>query len=60
MTAQSPIQVVFCDENGSDTGGLTREFIRLVSYAMNAKYMTSTGCFQHKALAYQVLTLQDL
>ncbi len=46
--------MVFGDEPGADTGGLTREFFRLVSYAMSDKYMTSTGCFKHNAVALQV------
>lgn len=46
--------MVFCDEPGHDTGGLTREFFRLVKYAISSKYMESTGCFLHNALAYQV------
>ena len=48
------VQVVFVGEEGADGGGLTREFFRLVSYSMSSKYMESTGCFRHNAIAYQV------
>ena len=41
-------------EEGSDTGGLTREFFRLIAYNMKSKYLEKTGCFQHNAIAYQV------
>ena len=48
------VQVVFVGEEGSDTGGLTREFFRLIAYNMKSKYLEKTGCFQHNAIAYQV------
>ena len=41
-------------EEGSDTGGLTREFFRLLGYAVEAKYFDSEGAFLHNAIAYQV------
>jgi hypothetical protein len=47
------LNVVFVGEEGSDTGGLTREFFRLVSYALKSRYITATGCFRHDAVAYQ-------
>ena len=49
--------MVFGEEPGDDTGGLTLEFFRLVLYAMSAKYMTSSGCFSRNALAFQVRAL---
>lgn len=48
------IQVVFVGEEGVDTGGLTREFFRLICYAIGSRYLESTGCFRHDATAYQV------
>ena len=48
------MQVVFVGEQGQDTGGLTREFFRLICYSMKSKYMEPTGCFRHNAVAYQV------
>ena len=45
---------MFVGEQGSDTGGLTREFFRLIQYSIMAKYMEDTGCFRHNAVAYQV------
>ena len=41
-------------EEGTDTGGLTREFFRLICYSMGNQYLESTGCFRHDATAYQV------
>ena len=49
--------MVFVGEDGSDTGGLTREFFRLISYSMNSRYMEATGCFRHNAVAYQVMSI---
>jgi hypothetical protein len=49
------MQVVFVGESGKDTGGLTREFFRLISYSISSKYiMYSTGVSRHNAIAYQV------
>ena len=45
---------MFVGERGSDTGGLTREFFRLIQYSIKSKYMEDTGCFRHNAVAYQV------
>ena len=47
------VQVVFVGE-GVDTGGLTREFFRLICYSIRNRYLESTGCFRHNATAYQV------
>ena len=38
----------------SDTGGLTRNFFRLVGYHASAKYFEPHGCFRHNAAALQV------
>ena len=41
-------------EQGADTGGLTREYFRLVFQQMSLKYMQPSGCFKHDSIAYQV------
>ena len=46
-------QVEFLGEQGSDTGGLTREFFRLVGYHAT-KYLEPSGCFKHNSVALQV------
>ena len=46
--------MIFVGEQGSDGGGLTREFFKLISSSITSKYMDSTGCFMHNAVAYQV------
>ncbi len=38
-----------------DTGGLTREFFRLVFQEVARRYLESSGCFSHNAVALQVL-----
>ena len=48
------IQVELFGEQGTDTGGLTREFFRLVGYHISIKYLEPTGYFKHNSLAYQV------
>ena len=48
------IQVVFVGEEGVDTGGLTREFFRLICYSIGSKFFESKGCLRHNATAYQV------
>ena len=48
------LQVEFVGELGHDTGGLKREFFRLLSKAISEKYMTPTGCLQHDSVALQV------
>ena len=45
----------FVGEFGSDTGGLKREFFRLLTRSMAETYMDATGCFQHNSVALQVL-----
>lgn len=40
-------------EVGSDVGGLTREFFRLVKHDIGS-YIESTGCFKHDSIAFQV------
>lgn len=50
--------MVFIGEDGSDGGGLTREFFRLISCSISSKYMEN-GCFRHNAIAYQVCTLNQ-
>ena len=40
-----------------DTGGLSREFFRLIAYHTALKYMDNTGCFKHNSLALQALHL---
>lgn len=47
-------------ENGSDSGGLTREFFRLLSYHASLKYMEPTGCFKHNSLALQVIAIANI
>lgn len=47
-------KVVFVGEVGIDTGGLTREFFRLLFQQIAAKYLECTGCFMHNAVALQV------
>ena len=47
-------KVEFLGEQGSDTGGLTREFFRLVAYHTSSRYMENTGCFKHNSVALQV------
>lgn len=41
-------------EQGTDGGGLTREFFTLVTRHCS-RYMESTGCFKHNSLALQVI-----
>ena len=50
---QNYFQVTFVGEDGSDGGGLTREFFTLVGRHLE-KYIESTGCFKHNSLALQV------
>ena len=47
-------------EEGADTGGLSREFFRLVCYSISNQYLESTGCFRHDATAYQVQAQSNL
>ena len=47
------IQVEF---TGTDTGGLRREFFRLLTTDMSGAYLNSFGGFQHNTLALQVYT----
>ena len=47
--------MIFISEEGHDTGGLTREFFRLIAYTISTKYLDSAGCFKHDAIAYQVI-----
>jgi len=49
---------VFVGEDGIDTGGLTREFFRLLAASFSAKYLDATGCFKQNAIAYQVSKLE--
>ncbi|XP_019853033.1 PREDICTED: uncharacterized protein LOC109582636 [Amphimedon queenslandica] len=46
------LNVVFVGEEGSDLGGLTREFFRLLSHDISS-YIDCTGCFTHDSLAFQ-------
>ena len=46
--------MVFVGEDGIDTGGLTREFFRLIAASFSQKYLDSTGCFKRNAIAFQV------
>ena len=46
--------VEFVGEEGIDSGGLKREFFRLLFQQMQAVYLDSCGCFKHNALAFQV------
>ena len=48
------IQVEFLGEQGTDTGGLTREFYRLIGYHASLKYFENTGCLKHNLIAFQV------
>lgn len=45
---------MFVGEEGVDTGGLTREFFRIICDSIRSRYLESTGCFRHNATAYQV------
>ena len=54
------MQVEFLGEQGSDTGGLTREFFDLVGYHASAKYFEPTGCFKHNSVAFQVSITQHV
>ena len=47
------IQVLFLGEDGSDGGGLTREFFRLIACHVS-KYIEASGCFKHDSVALQV------
>ena len=49
-------------EQGSDTGGLTREFFRLVGLHASIKYMEPTGCFKHNsvALIYRYIIINSI
>ena len=47
---------MFVGEAGSDVGGLTREFFRLIKYDMSI-YIDSTGSLKHNSLALQVFTI---
>ena len=47
------VQVEFLGEQGSDTGGFTQEFFRLVGHHAT-KYMEPSGCFEHNSVALQV------
>ena len=46
--------MTFLGEEGSDGGGLSREFFRLVA-AHSSKYLEATGCFKHNSLALKVV-----
>lgn len=48
------LNVVFVGE-GADSGGLIREFFKLLKPDMN-KYLEETGCFKHNSVAYQVIS----
>ena len=41
-------------EDGSDTGGLTREFFTVLAKSLSPKYIDSRGCFKHNSIALQV------
>ena len=41
-------------EVGDDTGGLKREFFRLLTRAISDTYLTPAGCVQHNSVALQV------
>ena len=41
-------------EVGTDTGGLSREFFRLLRNEVSGVYFNSAGGFQHNSLALQV------
>ena len=46
LSCISLMQVEFVGEQGSDTGGMTREFFTYVGHAMSTRYLTQTGCFK--------------
>ena len=54
MKAMIFIQVYFLGVNGSDGGGLTREFFSLMARHFT-KYIEQTGCFKHNSLALHVM-----
>ena len=41
-------------EDCTDTGGLKRECFSWFGVAMPQRYMSSTGCFLHNSIAFQV------
>ena len=41
-------------EAGTDTGGLRREFFRLLTRSLSETYLNATGGFQHNSVALQV------
>ncbi len=47
----------FVGEEGSDTGGLTREYFTLIAKSLCPKYMDDKGCFNHNSIALQVSKL---
>ena len=47
-------QVEFTGEDGTDTGGLRREFFRLLRTDLSGSYLNCTGGFQHNSVALQV------
>ena len=51
--------MVFVGEQGSDGGGLTREFFKFISFSITSKYMENTGCFMHNSVAYQVISVTN-
>jgi len=48
------LQVEFAGEDGSDTGGLRREFFCLLTKGVAGAYLNATGAFQHNSVALQV------
>lgn len=46
-------KVSFIGENGTDGGGLTREFFTIFGKDLARKYIETTGTFRHNAMALQ-------
>ena len=51
--------MVFIGEVGTDGGGLTREFFRLISCSVSSTYMENE-CFRHNAIAYQECSIESV
>ena len=49
----------FVAEDGEDTGGITREFFRLLASEIQRKYFSETGCMKHNIVAFQVICVMS-
>jgi hypothetical protein len=48
------IQVEFAGENGSDSGGLSREFFTVIARDASRTFLEVTGVFRHNVAALKV------